>query len=36
MSQFFLMAGPCAIVDEALSFHIAVEVKKICDDLVIG
>ncbi|HKL39101.1 MAG TPA: 3-deoxy-8-phosphooctulonate synthase, partial [Cryomorphaceae bacterium] len=33
MSQFFLIAGPCAIEDEALSFHIAEEVKKICDDL---
>ena len=33
MSRFFLIAGPCAIEDEAISFHIAEEVKKICDDL---
>jgi 2-dehydro-3-deoxyphosphooctonate aldolase (KDO 8-P synthase) len=33
MNQFFLIAGPCAIEDEAMAFHIAKEVKKICDDL---
>ncbi|MEM9053561.1 MAG: 3-deoxy-8-phosphooctulonate synthase [Bacteroidota bacterium] len=33
MNQFFLIAGPCAIEDEAMAFHIAGEVKKICDDL---
>lgn len=33
MSRFFLIAGPCAIEDETISFHIAEEVKKICDDL---
>jgi 2-dehydro-3-deoxyphosphooctonate aldolase (KDO 8-P synthase) len=33
MKPFFLIAGPCAIEDEATSFFIAEEVKKICDDL---
>lgn len=33
MSRFFLIAGPCAIEEESTAFHIAEEVKKICDDL---
>lgn len=33
MSKFFLIAGPCAIEDRALSFEIAKEVKRICNDL---
>jgi len=33
MNKFFLIAGPCAIEDEAMAFHIAGEVKKTCDDL---
>ncbi len=33
MNQFFLIAGPCAIEDEAIAFHIAERVKEICDDL---
>jgi len=33
MNKFFLLAGPCAIEDRGLSFEIAREVKRICDDL---
>jgi len=33
MNKFFLIAGPCAIEDESMAFHIAEEVKKVCDDL---
>lgn len=33
MNRFFLIAGPCAIEEESIAFHIAETVKKICDDL---
>jgi len=33
MNRFFLIAGPCAIEDEAVAFHIAERVKEICDNL---
>lgn len=31
--NFFLLAGPCAIEDEAMAFHIATKVKAICERL---
>lgn len=33
MSKLFLISGPCAIEDQETAFHIAREVKKICDRL---
>ena len=33
MSKLFLIAGPCAMEDKAMSLSIAKEVKKICEDL---
>lgn len=33
MSEFTLIAGPCAIEDDKMPFHIGREVKAICDDL---
>ena len=32
-SQFFLLAGPCAIEDRDTAFRIAEQVKTICDEL---
>lgn len=33
MSQFFLIAGPCAIEDDKMPFEIGRKVKEICDGL---
>lgn len=33
MSKLFLISGPCAIEDRDVAFHIAGEVKRICDKL---
>ena len=33
MSEFVLIAGPCAIEDDEMPFRIAGEVKRICDSL---
>ncbi len=33
MNKLFLIAGPCAIEDRDMAFHIAKEVKAICDRL---
>jgi 2-dehydro-3-deoxyphosphooctonate aldolase (KDO 8-P synthase) len=33
MSKLFLISGPCAIEDRDMAFHIAREVKRICDRL---
>ena len=33
MSDFILIAGPCAIEDDEMPLRIGKEVKSICDDL---